>query len=143
MADADLPIQIGIGRLYVKDLSFESPQSPSIFTAPFQPSISLDVKVTHQRLASDTYEVVLRLTAEARSGEKVGFIVEVEQAGLFDIKVQPGVSIDHVLGIFCPQTLFPYARQVVDQALVLGSMPPLGIAPINFEALYQQNSRNN
>jgi preprotein translocase subunit SecB len=133
--------QIGIARIYVKDLSFESPKAPEVFGADWHPEIKLDVGVRHRRFQGTFYEVTLELTIEAREGANVGFIVEIEQAGLFDIRGFEGPSLERALQIFCPSTLFPYARQNVDNALIQGGFAPLMLAPLNFEQLQKDSKK--
>ena len=133
--------QIGIARIYVKDLSFESPKAPDVFGADWHPEIKLDVGVRHRRFQGTFYEVSLELTIEAREGSNVGFIVEIEQAGLFDIRGFDGASLERALQIFCPSTLFPYARQNVDHALIQGGFAPLMLAPLNFEQLQRDSQK--
>lgn len=132
-------LQIGIARIYVKDLSFESPKTPAIFRDNWRPEVKMDVNVKPRRIEGTMFEVVLTLTVEAKEGSEVGFIVEVEQAGLFDVRGPEGPAIDRALQVFCPSTLFPYARQVIDQSLNQGGFPPLMLAPVNFEQLFQRN----
>jgi len=129
----------GILRIYTKDVSFESPMAPEIFLKPFQPKIEVRVEVKHREVQAQVYEVTLEFSAEAKdeAGE-VGFIVEVEQAGLFELKGFGDAERHHAINVFCPNNLFPYIRQVIDQCLVQGGMPPLALAPINFDAIYQR-----
>ncbi len=131
-------VQLGIFRIYVKDLSFESPRSPKIFLAAWRPEVKVDFVVKHQRVEGSLFEVVLGLTVEAREGKEVGFITEIEQAGVFDVRGPEGIHMDHALRVVCPNVLFPYARQAIDQALVAGGFPPLMLAPINFEYRHEE-----
>ena len=126
-------IQLGIVRVYVKDLSFESPRSPQIFRNQWRPEIKLDVSVTPRHIEESLFEVILAINVEARENKDVGFIVEIEQCGLFDVRGPEGQAMEHALRVVCPNVLFPYARQAVDQALLAGGFPPLMLAPINFE----------
>ena len=135
-------LQLGIVRIYVKDLSFESPKAPQIFRANWRPEIKLDVTVTPRQIEGSFFEVVLGLTIEAKEGSEIGFIVELEQAGLFDVRGPEGGPLEQALRVICPNLLFPYARQAVDQALLLGGFPPLMLAPINFELSNQQRPAN-
>jgi preprotein translocase subunit SecB len=128
-------LQVGIAKIYVKDLSFESPQAPLIFQKNWRPEIKIDAQIQHRMIQESLYEVVLLLTIEAHEGQSVGFIVEIEQAGLFEIAGASDQQKQHILNVFCPGTLFPYARQAVDQALNLGGFPPLMLAPVDFEGL--------
>jgi preprotein translocase subunit SecB len=139
---ANQSIQLGIVRVYVKDLSFESPRSPQIFRTQWRPEIKLDVSVTPRHIEESLFEVVLAINVEARENKDVGFIVEVEQCGLFDVRGPEGQAMEHALRVVCPNVLFPYARQAVDQALVAGGFPPLMLAPINFEMPNHQKPAN-
>lgn len=132
--------QIGIARIYTKDLSFESPSAPKIFTLDWRPEVKLDVSVRPQNLEGNFWEVTLKLTAEARHEATVGFIVEVEQAGIFELKGMDKAQTNRALQTFCPSTLFPYARQVIDQSLIQGGFAPLMLAPLNFEHLQKQST---
>ena len=137
MSDTQGP-QIGIARIYTKDLSFESPSAPKIFTIDWRPEVKLDVSVRPQNLEGNFWEVTLKLTAEARHESTVGFIVEVEQAGIFELRGMDKANTNRALHTFCPSTLFPYARQVIDQSLIQGGFAPLMLAPLNFEQLQKQ-----
>lgn len=130
--------QVGIARIYVKDLSFESPSAPKIFTQDWRPEVKLDVSVRPQALEGQFWEVTLKLTAEARHEATVGFIVEIEQAGIFEIRGMDKPNLNRTLQTFCPATLFPYARQAIDQCLVQGGFAPLMLAPLNFDQLQKQ-----
>ncbi len=128
-----------IQRIYTKDLSFESPNSPEIFLEKdWQPEISVDLNLDHRELEDSTYEVSLTVTATAKIGDKTAFLTEVTQAGIFAIAGFEGEQIEHMLGAFCPNVLFPYAREAVSDMVTRGSFPQLLLAPINFDALYQQ-----
>ena len=131
--------QIGIARIYTKDLSFESPLAPKIFLKTWEPKVDLRVAVKHQDIEESLFEVVLEITAEAKNADaETGFIVEVEQAGIFDIRGFGSDELNHALEVFCPTNLFPYARQAIDHCLSQGGFPPLALAPVNFEVVYQQ-----
>lgn len=137
---AAAPLSVRLLRVYVKDLSFENPRSPQIFRENWRPEISLEVAVQSRPLEDGVYEVILRLTTEAKkSEEEVGFICEVEQAGIFEVKAAEPALLERALKVFCPTTLFPYARQVIDQSLLLGSFPPILLAPVNFEQLARRD----
>ncbi|RRV03956.1 protein-export chaperone SecB [Pseudomonas sp. v388] len=130
--------QFSLQRIYVRDLSFEAPKSPAIFRQEWTPSVSLDLNTRQKPLEGDFYEVVLTLSVTVNNGEEVAFIVEVQQAGIFLIKGLDDASMSHTLGAFCPNILFPYAREAIDNLVVRGSFPALMLAPVNFDALYAQ-----
>jgi len=130
--------QFSLQRIYVKDLSFEAPKSPEIFREEWDPSIELDLNTRQRGLEGDFHEVVLTLTVTVKTGEEVAFIAEVQQAGIFLIQGLDVASKGHALGAFCPNILFPYARETLDSLVVRGSFPALMLAPVNFDALYAQ-----
>ncbi|KQQ49320.1 protein-export chaperone SecB [Pseudomonas syringae] len=130
--------QFSLQRIYVRDLSFEAPKSPAIFRQEWTPSVSLDLNTRQKELENDFYEVVLTLSVTVNNGDEVAFIVEVQQAGIFLIKGLDPSSMSHTLGAFCPNILFPYARETIDSLVVRGSFPALMLAPVNFDALYAQ-----
>ena len=128
--------QFAIQRIYVKDLSFETPNSPAIFQKDWKPEIKLDLDTRSAKLADDTFEVVLALTVTATVEGQTAFLAEVQQAGIFTIGNLPEAQLAHTIGAFCPSTLFPYARETVASLVNRGSFPQLNLAPVNFEALF-------
>ena len=136
--------QVAIDRIYLKDLSFESPNSPQIFRSEWKPEVSIDLNTRSARLDGEFFEVVLTLTVTAKnkvegeSEDTHGYIIEVQQGGVFSIRGIEGDNLRALLGTFCPNTLFPYVREVIDSTIAKGGYPPLQLAPFNFEALYQQ-----
>lgn len=136
--DQEQQVEIGIQRLYTKDISFESPQAPKVFSSQGNPKIQLDLSTKSQKLQDSVFEVELNVTVTAEDEKGTVFIVEVEQAGIFTIKGISGAGLSQVLGAYCPGILFPYVRETIDYLTTKGSFPPLMIAPVNFEALYQQ-----
>ena len=130
--------QFSLQRIYVRDLSFEAPKSPAIFRQEWTPSVSLDLNTRQKALEGDFHEVVLTLSVTVKNGEEVAFIAEVQQAGIFLIANLDDASMSHTLGAFCPNILFPYAREAIDNLVVRGSFPALMLAPVNFDALYAQ-----
>lgn len=130
--------QFSLQRIYVRDLSFEAPKSPAIFRQEWTPTVGLDLNTRQKPLEGDFYEVVLTLSVTVKNGEEVAFIAEVQQAGIFMIKGLDASSMSHTLGAFCPNILFPYARETLDSLVTRGSFPALMLAPVNFDALYAQ-----
>ena len=130
--------QFSLQRIYVKDLSFEAPKSPEIFRQDWAPSVQLDLNTRHKELEAGFHEVVLSLSVTVKTGEEVAFIAEVQQAGIFLIQGLDPASMSHTLGAFCPNLLFPYAREALDSLVIRGSFPALMLAPVNFDALYAQ-----
>ncbi len=136
-AAGDSP-QFAIERIYLKDASLETPAGLEAFGA-WQPLINLDINTRQQQISEDHYEVVLRLTVTARQkdGDKTYFLVEIEQAGLFLARHLPEEELPRLLGTMAPATLFPYARETIDGLVVKANFPPLRLAPINFDLLWQ------
>lgn len=131
--------EFAIQRVYVKDLSFESPQAPAIFQQEWQPDLNLQIQTNTTRLAEDTHEVILKLIVTVKSADKVAFLIEVQQAGIFTLRQFHEQQLHAMLGSVCPSILFPYAREVVTDLASRGTFPPLYLAPVNFEALYAQH----
>lgn len=131
-------LQFALQRIYVKDLSFESPNSPLVFQEQWKPQVNLDLNTAHNKLSDNQYEVVLSLTVTAKVGEKVAYIVEIQQAGVFLVAGIEGAQLGQMLGAYCPNILFPYAREAIDATVNRGSFPALMLAPVNFDAIYAQ-----
>lgn len=132
--------QFFIERVYVKDISFEAPNSPAIFTEDWEPDTSLNLNTQVNILGDDRYEVELHLnvTVKGKDG-KTAFLVETLQAGAFLIKGYAPEQLNHFLASYCPSQLFPYAREVVSNLVSKGSFPEMHLSPINFDALYAKN----
>ncbi|MCK5726706.1 MAG: protein-export chaperone SecB [Thiotrichaceae bacterium] len=127
-----------IHRIYIKDVSFESPSSPTIFTEQWEPTTDLQMNTEVTSQGDNFYEVKLELTVTVKSDEKTAFLIEVTQAGVFEIAGYSKEEMNHILSAYCPSILFPYAREVVSSHVAKGSFPELHLAPINFDALYAQ-----
>jgi len=134
-AQAEGP-QFAIQRVYTKDVSFETPNSPAIFQKEWKPEIKLDLDTRSNKLADNTYEVVLAVTVTATVEGQTAFLAEVQQAGIFTIGNLPEAQLAHTIGAFCPTTLFPYARETVASLVNRGSFPQFNLSPVNFEALF-------
>lgn len=128
-----------IQRIYTKDLSFESPNSPAVFTEKWEPQINVDLNSTGNALAEGLYEVELSITVTAKVGDKTAYLVEVKQAGIFTIQGFSEADLGGMLHSYCPNLLFPYAREVISDIVSKGSFPQMLLAPINFDALYAQH----
>ena len=137
------PVEITIARIYVKDFSFESPRAPGVFQEQDQPEMKVEVNVKSKRLNNNFFEVSLNILLDAKTKDDSVFLVEIEQAAVFEIKNANQEQLDHILMVFCPQTLFPYARANIDHAMMMGSLPPIMLAPINFEAMRAQRQSVN
>lgn len=130
--------QFMIQRLYIKNLSFETTNTPAVFQQKWEPELNLDLNTQHTLLEKNVYEVALTVTATVKNNGNTAFLVEVQQAGIFTIHGPAEEQLDHILNSFCPSLLFPYAREVITSEVVRGSFPQLVLAPINFDALYMQ-----
>ena len=138
-AAPDQQVQMRIEKVYLKDVSFESPKSPEVFTRQWQPNLSVDINTRATTLPDDRHEVVLSITIRAQVDEDyLGFLVEVQQAGIFYIKNADPGQLSQIVGIAGPTTLFPYAREAVDNLATKASFPALMLAQVNFDALYAQ-----
>mgnify|MGYP006168611575 CR=1 FL=1 len=138
MAEQQAAEQFAIQRIYVKDISYESPNAPAIFRKEWQPAIQLDLDTRSEKLDDNTFEVVLSLTVTARIEEEVAFLCEVQQAGIFSVPMLDDGQMAHMLASFCPNILFPYAREAVSNLVNRGTFPQLNLAPVNFDALFAQ-----
>ena len=134
--------RLSVAKVYVKDFSFESPQTPAIFnTQDWSPNTNLNLRSSHTPVSDSLHEVVLTLTVDAKGKEddKTIFLVELQQAGLFEISGYDKEEMGVVIGSFCPNVLFPYARESIASTIQKGGFPEFVLQPINFDALYQQS----
>lgn len=125
-----------IQRIYIKDISFETPNTPHIFTKDWAPDVNIELNSSSQAILDNIYEVSLRLTVTTKSAEQVAYICEVTQAGIFEIKGLTGPQLQHCLAAFCPNILFPYARETISSLVNKGSFQPINLDPVNFDMLY-------
>lgn len=128
--------QFALQRLYLSDVSFEAPNSPEVFMVKEQPHVDVKLDTTSRQISDDLYEVTVKITAQVTFGDKTAFLAEVKQSGAFQIAGIEGANLEHALGAFSPNILFPYAREAIDSLVVKGGFPPLMIAPVNFEAIF-------
>jgi len=128
-----------IQRIYVKDLSYEAPNTPHTFIDEWKPEVQLNLETKSTRIQDNLHEVVLSVTATVATSKKSAFLIEVQQAGIFMISGFPVEQLQQMLGSFCPNILFPYAREVISDVVVRGGFPQLILAPVNFDALYAQH----
>jgi preprotein translocase subunit SecB len=133
--------QLNLQRIYVKDVSFEAPGAPQIFQQQGQPNVELNLAQRVAALGTDVYEVVLSVTATCRVEDKTAYLAEVQQAGIFGLSGFDAQGRDAVLATYCPNVLFPYARQVISELVQNGGFPPFFLQPINFDALYAEQMR--
>ncbi len=128
-----------IQKIYIKDFSFESPRSPEIFTRKdWSPKTDLNLRSTHQAADESNHEVTLTITIEAKEDENTIFLVELHQAGIFQISGYSAEEFKAIVGSFCPNILFPYARESIANIISKGGFPEFILQPINFDALYAQ-----
>ena len=133
--------RLAIIKIYVKDFSFESPLSPNVFRAEeWSPQTNLNLRSSHVAVEDDLHEIILTITVEAKEkeGDKTLFLVELQQAGLFEISNYTEEEFGMLAGSFCPNILFPYARETIATIIQKGGFPEFVLQPINFDALYQQ-----
>ncbi|MDQ2993698.1 MAG: protein-export chaperone SecB [Pseudomonadota bacterium] len=130
--------EFAIQRIYMKDSSFETPKAPEIFREQWEPQVNIDLQTSSKKIEDKIYEVVLGVTVTVKIKEMVAFLVEVKQAGIFSIGEFPEEQLGQLLGSFCPNILFPYARESITSMVTRGGFPQLYLAPINFDAVYQQ-----
>lgn len=138
MSDTTNEPFFNIQRIYLKDVSLEQPNSPAIFLEHEIPSVDISVDVSSEQLAEGVFESVVTGTVTAKVKDKTAFLVEGKQAGIFDIRNIPGEQIDHLLGIACPTIIYPYLRSNIADLLTRSGFPPIHLAEINFQALYEQ-----
>lgn len=141
-ANTEVQQNFQIQRVYLKDVSFEAPNSPDIFQKEWNPDVKLDLDTQSRELAENVYEVVLRLTTTVKNEEETAFLCEVQQAGIFTVEGMEDTQLAHCLGAFCPNILFPYARETISSLVVKGTFPQLNLAPINFDALFMNYLEN-
>ena len=140
MAEEQGKAQFALQRIYLKDSSFESPKSPHGFREQWKPKVNLELNSRHDLIENSLYQVVLRMTVTVSTeDDELMYLVEVQQAGVFLVDGLEENARLHTLGSFCPNVLFPYAREVIDSLVVKGSFPPLMLSPVNFDAIYQQS----
>lgn len=131
--------QFVMQRIYNKDLSFESPSTPDVFRKQWQPKVNVDLNTRSNPIDEQgNFEVVLSITLTAKVEDDTAFLVEVQQAGIFFITGFEADDLRRLLGTAAPNILFPYARENIDSLVVKGGFPPVMLAPVNFDALYQQ-----
>lgn len=131
--------QFSIQKIYIKDVSLETPNSPSVFTEQWEPNVEINLSSNAQSLQKDLFEVALTVTVTVKIKDKTAYLIEVTQAGIFSISGLTESEMGPMLGSFCPNLLFPYVREVVSDMVTKGGFPPMHLAPVNFDALYSQH----
>ncbi|MBV5324164.1 MAG: protein-export chaperone SecB [Rhodospirillaceae bacterium] len=140
MSDAQQPV-FHIEKLFVKDLSLEVPNAPAIYLEREAPQIDVNMSTASRALGEDMYHSSITVTVTAKVGDKTMFLVECTQAGIFRIQNVPQDQIPMVLGIGCPNIVFPYLRETVSDVITRAGFPPLLLNPVNFEALFLQQQQ--
>jgi preprotein translocase subunit SecB len=130
-----------IEKLYVKDLSLELPNAPQVFMQSDSPQLEIQVRNEGQKFADALYEVVVTVTVTAKVGEKTLFLAEAAQAGIFSLRDISEADMGPLLGIACPNILYPYVREAISDLVTRGGFPPVLLAPVSFEALYAQRNQ--
>ncbi len=134
--------RLSIAKIYLKDMSFESPMSPDVFKPDsWSPQTNLNLRSSHQHVDGDVHEVTLTITVDAKGGDKSIFLVEVQQAGLFEMAGYSEEEYGAIVGSFCPSVLFAYARESIASVIQKGGFPEFVLQPINFDALYTESQR--
>lgn len=139
MAEQTQEKQFVIQKLYLKDVSFETPNSPMIFTQQWEPHIEFNLASNAQGMENGLFEIGLTVTVTVKLEDKTAYLVELTQAGVFTITGFPEEELQPMIGSYCPTLLFPYAREAVSDLVIKGGFPPLLLAPVNFDALYMQH----
>jgi preprotein translocase subunit SecB len=140
MADEKKP-NFAIQRVFIKDLSFEGPNSPEIFQKEWAPELSVELNTSHRSLEKDFWEASIKITTTVKSGDDTAFVCEVEQCGIFTLSNFESEQVTQILETIAPEILFPFAREAISEAVSKGGFPQLLLAPINFEAYYQEKKK--
>lgn len=130
--------EFSIRKLYVKDVSFETPNTPVIFASEWQPDTDVNLRTSVVQIDPGEYEVTLAITLTVNVGERTAFLAEVHQAGIFAIVGLTRQELESVVGAYCPAILYPYARELVTSLVSRGGFPPFVLSPVNFDALYEK-----
>jgi preprotein translocase subunit SecB len=134
--------QFSIQKIYLKDVSFESPNAPAVFTeGQFQPEINVQINTETQTVSEGIHEVTLTVTVTAKQNDKTAFLAEVKQAGIFQMSGFEQEQMGGMLGAYCPEALFPFARETIADLVAKGGFPQVLLAPVNFNAMYMQHQQ--
>lgn len=132
-----------IHKIYIKDISFEVPQGAYAFKNEWKPELNVQLDSHFTKMdQEDHYEVVLKITCDVKCSNETAFVAETHQAGIFAISNLDETQLDHALKSFCPNILYPYAREVISDVVMKGGFPQLCLSPVNFDLIYQQNQEN-
>lgn len=133
--------QFSIQKIYTKDMSFETPNSPKIFTENWAPTVEFNLGTHVLPLDNSMYEIALTVTITVKNADSTAYLVEVNQAGIFSLTGFTESEMGSMAGSFCPNILFPYAREAISDLVTKGGFPPMLLAPVNFDALYSQHQQ--
>ena len=125
-----------IRKIYAKDISFETPNSPAVFASEWEPDTDINLRTEAAKISAEEYEVTLTVTATVKVGENTAYLAEVQQGGVFSIVGMTSLELDVVLGAYCPAVLYPYAREMISDLVIRGGFPSFVLAPVNFDALH-------
>lgn len=135
--------KFAIQKIYTKDISFETPVAPKIFTEKWEPTVDFNLDTKAAPLEKSLFEVILTVTVTTKCGDLTAYLVEVTQAGIFSLDGFSEQEMGTMVGSFCPNILFPYIREVISDLVIKGGFPQLLLAPVNFDALYSQHLQKN
>ncbi|HEY9026395.1 MAG TPA: protein-export chaperone SecB [Burkholderiaceae bacterium] len=137
MADQDQNPVFQIQRIYLKDLSLEQPNSPQVLLEQTQPQVDIQLAMAAESVAQGIFEVTVTATVTTKVGDKVLFLVEAKQAGIFEIRNVPAEQQQGILGVLCPQMIYPYLRAIVSDVCTRAGFPPILLAEVNFQAMFE------
>ncbi len=141
MTTTDQQPTFQIEKIYIKDLSLELPHAPQVFLQTESPQLEVQVHNDANQFADGLFQVVVTVTVTARAGDKTLFLAEAAQAGIFSVRGVPAADLDPLLGIACPNILYPYVREAISDLVTRGGFPPVLLAPVSFEAIYAQRQQ--
>ncbi len=142
MSEEQAQQQFAIQKIFIKDVSFESPNTPGVFTeGEWKPEVNVQINTEAKTLSEGLHEVTLTITVTAKQLEKTAFLVEVKQSGIFQMTGFEQEQMGGMLGAYCPETLFPYAREAISDLVAKGGFPQMLLSPVNFNALYMQHQQ--
>jgi preprotein translocase subunit SecB len=133
--------EFALQRIYTKDISFETPNTPAVFQQEWKPDTSVNLNTEVNKLTDTVFEVTLSVTVTTKVGDKTAYLVEVKQAGIFSITGFPDQEMGPLLGAYCPNQLFPFVREAISDIVMKGSFPQLVLQPVNFDMLYAQHQQ--
>lgn len=140
MSEEQIQQQFAIQKIYLKDVSFESPNAPEVFQdAEWKPEINVQLNTEGKTIVEGVHEVTLTVTVTAKKADKTAFLVEVKQSGVFQLTGFEQEQLGGMLGAYCPEVLFPFAREAIADLVAKGGFPQLLLSPVNFNALYMQH----